>query len=51
MHLTVSPSNEKAIRFYEKLGWVRETDNGTWRGLMSKHLLPVKMVMQASGCE
>ena len=38
MHLTVSPENEKAIRFYEGLGWVRKDDNGDWHGLMVKQL-------------
>ena len=40
MHLTVSPENEKAVRFYERLGWTRREENGNWRGSMVKSLAP-----------
>ncbi|MCU1370356.1 MAG: acetyltransferase [Ilumatobacteraceae bacterium] len=39
MHLTVHPSNEQAVRFYERSGWVRSTvDGDTWTGQMVKPL-------------
>jgi ribosomal protein S18 acetylase RimI-like enzyme len=38
MILTVHPENERAVRFYEQLGWVRSLDNQVWRGAMVKHL-------------
>lgn len=36
MGLTVHPSNSRAVRFYETIGWQRETENGVWGGHMSK---------------
>lgn len=36
MHLTVHPSNTRAVRFYEKMGWQRDEHNGVWDGSMSK---------------
>lgn len=36
MHLTVHPSNMRAVRFYEKVGWQRDEHNGAWDGSMSK---------------
>lgn len=39
MGLTVEPDNETAIRFYEKLGWARVLENGSWRGSMQKQLV------------
>ena len=38
MHLTVSPTNEKAIRFYENLGWTKSLKDGVWKGSMIKML-------------
>jgi ribosomal protein S18 acetylase RimI-like enzyme len=38
MHLTVSTENEKAIRFYEKLGWEKRLSDGAWKGSMTKTL-------------
>lgn len=39
MHLTVSPKNRQAIRFYERLGWSRDLDViGSWSGAMKKDL-------------
>lgn len=38
MHLTVHPSNTRAVRFYEKMGWQRDTVDGEWEGSMSKVL-------------
>jgi len=38
MHLTVSPDNTRAVRFYERLGWTRIPDHGAWKGFMSKDL-------------
>lgn len=38
MNLTVHPSNSRAIRFYEKMGWQRNEMNGVWSGHMSKVL-------------
>lgn len=38
MHLTVHPSNERAVRFYEKMGWRRDYTNDVWTGSMSKLL-------------
>lgn len=35
MHLTVAPGNARAIRFYEKRGWVRVPEpDGGWAGAM-----------------
>jgi len=39
MHLTVSPDNSKAVRFYERLGWIKREENGEWRGFMVKPLI------------
>ena len=38
MHLTVHPSNSNAITFYEKLGFERWPENGSWTGSMRKML-------------
>jgi len=39
MHLTVHPSNEKAIHFYEGLGWKKVSQgNDAWKGYMHKTL-------------
>lgn len=39
MHLTVHPSNEQAVRFYERGGWVRRSfDDQPWNGQMVKPL-------------
>lgn len=38
MHLTVAPNNARAIRFYEKLGWVKVEGEGAWKGGMVKWL-------------
>lgn len=38
MILTVSRSNDQAIRFYENLRWVKITDKGPWQGGMRKLL-------------
>ncbi len=38
MVLTVHPKNERAVRFYEQLGWARTDDDGPWRGAMVKNL-------------
>lgn len=42
MVLTVHPKNERAVRFYEQLGWVRSLDDQEWRGTMVKHLTEQK---------
>ena len=39
MNLTVNPSNEQAIKFYERLSWERKPANEKWKGLMEKQLL------------
>jgi ribosomal protein S18 acetylase RimI-like enzyme len=37
--LTVHPSNSRAVRFYEQLGWTRLTSDGRpWSGAMEKQL-------------
>ncbi len=36
MNLTVHPSNKRAVRFYEKMGWRRDMKDGRWDGHMSK---------------
>lgn len=41
MHLTVHPSNTRAVRFYEKMGWHRDLLDSIWNGSMSKVLIPV----------
>lgn len=38
MNLTVDPKNEKAIRFYERLGWEKILNEGKWTGKMRKRL-------------
>lgn len=38
MGLTVHPSNSRAVRFYEKMGWQRNLTDGQWTGSMSKTL-------------
>lgn len=38
MGLTVHPSNGRAVRFYEKMGWQRDLENGAWDGHMSKSI-------------
>ncbi len=38
LHLTVAVQNSTAIRFYEKLGWVREEAEAGWQGRMRKAL-------------
>lgn len=41
MHLTVHPSNEQAVRFYERGGWSRSVSEGEpWTGQMVKVLTP-----------
>lgn len=40
LHLTVEPSNEGAIAFYERVGWIRLIRDGGWRGEMEKELDP-----------
>ncbi len=36
MHLTVNPKNEKATRFYERIGWRKELQGDKWFGRMIK---------------
>ncbi|MEW6579999.1 MAG: GNAT family N-acetyltransferase [Chloroflexota bacterium] len=36
MDLTVHPSNMRAVRFYEKMGWQHDVKDGQWNGHMSK---------------
>lgn len=38
MHLTVSPDNDGAVRFYKDLGWYPVPDGARWDGLMRKEL-------------
>lgn len=38
MALTVHPSNGRAIRFYEKLDWQRDSAKSAWTGRMTKCL-------------
>jgi ribosomal protein S18 acetylase RimI-like enzyme len=38
MGLTVHPSNVRAVRFYEKMGWQRALHNGVWTGSMVKYI-------------
>lgn len=38
MGLTVHPSNTRAVRFYEKVGWKKDHVDGKWSGRMSKTL-------------
>jgi ribosomal protein S18 acetylase RimI-like enzyme len=44
MALTVSPENEKAVRFYERLGWERDSADADWHGSMLKWLAPAESV-------
>ncbi len=39
MVLTVSCANDRAIRFYENLGWNRSTEKTVWDGTMMKDLI------------
>ncbi|MEZ5321589.1 MAG: GNAT family N-acetyltransferase [Microthrixaceae bacterium] len=42
MHLSVHPGNERAVRFYESLGFARAVDaDGAWEGQMRRDLPPV----------
>jgi len=36
MHLSVDPGNQRAIRFYEGLGWTRVVGGPEWRGEMAR---------------
>lgn len=36
MRLTVHPTNDSAIRFYELLGWSKSLVDGEWKGVMFK---------------
>lgn len=38
MHLSVRPDNLQAVRFYENLGWVKESSKTPWSGFMEKML-------------
>jgi len=38
MNLTVNPENNRAVRFYEKVGWGRQLDRDGWSGAMIKRL-------------
>lgn len=38
MHLTVSPDNKKAIKFYENLNWQKLSQDNKWNGSMIKML-------------
>ena len=38
MVLTVHPSNQRAVRFYEQLGWTRLGNDPVWSGAMEKAL-------------
>ncbi len=40
MNLTVHPTNHQAISFYERLGWARNLNDGSWSGSMCKALVP-----------
>lgn len=54
IHLSVYLDNAKAIRLYERMGWLKACENKIWRGLMSKrvakaalgsiHALPTQFV-------
>jgi ribosomal protein S18 acetylase RimI-like enzyme len=39
MSLTVHPTNNRAVRFYEKMGWQRDPIDGVWKGRMSKTIV------------
>lgn len=47
MYLTVASENLQAIRFYERLGWIKEAPDGEWRGSMIK---PVHRDRPDSAC-
>jgi GNAT superfamily N-acetyltransferase len=36
--LSVAVDNHRAVRFYLKLGWEKELEEGTWKGRMRKRL-------------
>jgi ribosomal protein S18 acetylase RimI-like enzyme len=38
MHLTVHPKNQAAVSFYERLGWEKILENGSFQGYMRKLL-------------
>lgn len=38
MRLSVHPENERAVRFYERLGWCRVPRQGAWHGEMERQL-------------
>ena len=38
MHLTVAANNQRAISFYERLGWGKVSSGGDWAGRMHKGL-------------
>lgn len=40
MVLTVDPLNQRAVRFYEGLGWKKTPQEGKWTGAMHKPILP-----------
>lgn len=40
MSLFVQPDNAQAIRFYEAGGWEKRIQQGVWRGVMEKWLVP-----------
>lgn len=40
MHLSVQIANQTAIKFYERLGWHKHSNNGSWKGEMLKILSP-----------
>lgn len=42
MHLTVSPQNTSAVRFYERLKWEKVAPDGRWNGQMTKRLIPAR---------
>ena len=43
MDLTVNPGNHGAIKFYERLHWVKKShQNEMWKGVMVKELSPVR---------
>lgn len=49
MHLTVHPSNTRAVRFYEKMGWQREPNTSeSWSGNMIKPLHSAEKNAQSS---
>ncbi len=38
MHLTVSPQNGQAVRFYEGIGWHKNPNDESWQGGMRKEI-------------